>query len=482
MSLGSIYNAYPNGRPSGLPDDIVDQLVQVKKYQLLTPIETEIQQVSSKKDNYTSLSSQLVDLYRAVDNLDDESSFLTKSGSSSDDSVLSIASLNAQAHEGTYNISVTNTAKAHNLVLGVDDGDPSTGVTQGISDPDSSALINDGITISFYHNGREYSYTTNSDTTLNSLAQQISQDHNGVYASVTNIGTEESPQYILTLASEDTGSGTHQITTDSDGTTPGINLSGDLFSSGTNEIQTTQAGEDAHFSVNGVDYTKSSNEVDDVIEGVTLSLTGTGNATISITLNTSDVADRVQALIDAYNNFDKFIDENASYDIEEKKAGPLLGDLATRSVQTSIRSILSGVVPGTDSNTYHYLSQIGIEFNDDGTLTFDRSKFEDELRRNPSDVSALFTGENGVASRLKNTLSSYTDATKGIIPHMIENLEKKIDDLNREHTDAQEELKEYEERIVKKYSRLEEVVLKYKAIQQQLESSIEVWKNLTPKK
>ena len=475
MSLGSIYDAYPNGRPSGLPTDIVDQLVKVKQYQLLTPIEQDIQTEQSRKDNYSSLDSKLVDLYSAADNLDTTSNFLIKTATSSDETVVS-ADASDNAHEGTYSVTVTNLAKAHHYIIGIDDGDPNTGVTKGISNPDDPSLINDGITISFYHKGVEYSYTTDSQTTLTDLANTISNDDNSVYAQVINIGTEDNPQYALSLLSEDTGTGTNQITTDVSGDTTGVNLSGDLFTGYTTETEDAQLGEDAKLNVNGVDYTRSSNKIDDIIQGVTLNLANTGSSTITVTVNTSDIISKVQSLIDAYNNFDKFMDENASYDLENKQAGPLLGDSIARGAQNNIRDIFSSAVAGTTDNNYQYLSQIGIQFNDDGTLEFDQTAFQNALNSHPDDVAALFTGDNGVATRLKNTLSTYTDTSSGIIPKTIKSIEDKIDDLNEKYTEAQDDVKEYEEQMVKKYSNLEEVVLKYKSIQEQLDSYIDIWK------
>jgi len=477
MALGSIYNAYPNGRPSGLPDDIVDQLVQVKQLQLLTPIQQDIQNEQAREDNYTSLSSKLVDLYKAADKIDTTSSFLSKTAISSDEIVLTADASNS-AHTGNYTVTVNNIAKAHHLIIGVDDGNSSNGVTKGISDPEDANLIKDDVTISFYHNGREYSYKTDSKTTLTKLANEISNGDNGVYAQVTNIGTQESPQYVLSLLSETTGSGKNQITTDSNGTITGITLSDDLFSTGATEQEDAQAGEDASLNVDGVDYTRSSNEIDDIIEGVTLNIKNTGTANIKVSLDIDDITNKVKSLVDAYNNFDQFMDENASYDLENKKAGALLGDSIARTAQNNIRSIVSGIVPETADNEYQYLSQIGIKYNDDGQLTFDEITFKKALSSNPDDVLALFTGENGVATRLKNAISSYTDSSSGIITKTIRSIKNKINDLEDKYSEAQEDVQDYEEQMVKKYSNLEEVVLKYKAIQEQLDSYIEQWKSL----
>ncbi len=475
MTLGSIYNAYPNGRPSGLPTDIVDQLVQVKQYQLLVPIQNEINEESQKKDVYSNLDNQLVSLYQAASALKDEEDFEVYSTSVSDSSILS-ATASSSAHTGTYDIDVLNIAKSHNLLIGVDDANATTGVTLGISNPNDSSLIQDGVTLSFYHNGTEYTYTTDSNTTLSSLAEAINQDDNGVYASVINIGDDTNPQYILSLKTEDTGGGTHQITQDAAGTTEGVNLSDTLFAGVTTEQETAQAGEDAELVVDGVNYSRSSNEISDIISGVTLTLTSTGSATLSVTNNISAITQQVQNFVTAYNNFDTFMDQNASYDAETKKAGPLLGDSIARTMQNNIRSILGSAVTGTGSNAYQYLSQIGITFQDDGSLKFDSTKFQEALENNFEDVKKLFTGDNGIATQLANAISTYTDSSTGIIPTTINNLEKKINDLNDKYQDAQEEVQDYEERMVKKYSALEEAVIKYKSIQETLESYIEIWK------
>jgi flagellar hook-associated protein 2 len=477
MSLGSIYNAYPNGRPSGLPTDIVDQLVQVKQYQLLTPIEQDIADATARKDNYSRLNDQLINLYNSVSSLTESSAFEEKIASSTDENVAT-ADASASAHAGSYSLTVTQIAKAHHLIIGVDDSNNSTGVTQGISDADDADLIADGVTLSFYHNGTQYSYTTDSDTSLNDLAQMISNDDNGVYASVLNIGTEDNPQYVLSLTSEDTGEGIKEITTDSSGTSRGVNLSGSLFTTGSTEQENAQNGQNALFNINGVNYSRSSNEISDIISGLTIQIVNTGSTTIDISLDIDSIADNIASFVNAYNAFDTFMDENASYDLENKEAGPLLGDSIARGVQNSIRSILSGIVPGTSSNKYQYLSQIGIQFSDDGSLEFDRTTFEQALKENPDDVSALFTGENGIAQRLKNVLITYTDSSQGIIPQTINSIENQIEDLNDKYTEAQEDLQEYEEQTVKKYTSLEEAVLKYKAIEEQLDSYIEMWENL----
>ena len=475
MTLGSIYNVFLNGRPSGLPVDIIDQLVQVKQYEVLTPIQQDIQEAQDRRDIYSNLNSTLVDLYEAASDLALSSTFNTTTATSSNTDVADVE-VSGSPSQSTYSLEVTQLAKAHHLIVGVDDGDPSNGVTQGIANAQDASLIADGVTISFYHNGVEYTYTTDENTTLQSLAYEINSDNNGVIAEVLNIGTSDSPQYVLSLKSEDTGSGTSQITQDSSGTTAGINLSASLFEGVNTEQQTTQAGQDAQFSIDGISFTRSSNVVDDVIDGLTITLKSAGSSEISVDIDIDSIVNEVSNLVSKYNNFISFMDQNARYDLENKQAGPLLGDSIARTAENRIRAIFSEPVSGTESLPYQYLSQIGIQFNDDGTLTFDESTFRAALQENRSAVETLFVGENGVAGKLKTFLESYTQGN-GVIPSVLDSIDQQIQDLQEKYQEAQDDIEDYREQLVRIYSELENKMIYYQSIQEQLDNLIETWRN-----
>ena len=206
MSVGTIYNAYPNGRPSGLPVDIVDQLVQAKKQQLLKPVENEITELKSTKDIYTTFNSTLRALYNSASSLKDNFSLFT---ASSTDSAVAEAAASTTATDGSYTMDVSQVAQANtHLVqaqsrqIGFDD----SGALSGVADPSDAGLVNDQVTLQFDHNGETHAYTTDSETTLSSLAKEISDDSNGLRAFVTNIGTSEDPKYVLDLQSKINGS------------------------------------------------------------------------------------------------------------------------------------------------------------------------------------------------------------------------------------------------------------------------------------
>ena len=70
--------------------------------------------------------------------------------------------------------------------------------------------------------------------------------------------------------------------------------------------------QDATMKFNGVDVTRSTNSFNDLISGVTLSLSNTNEgspATLTVAEDTGKVADRVEEFIGKYNEFKSLIQE-----------------------------------------------------------------------------------------------------------------------------------------------------------------------------
>ena len=484
MTLGSIHNAYPNGRPSGLPTDIVDQLVQARKQQRLQPINQDIQEINDKKDLYTSMNQTLRQVYEAADQLGSSSSFQQYIAGAQDESVAT-AEATGTAQRGEYNLQVDNLAQAQHQLLGVDDADAGTGVTQGVSDPDNAALLSSGAQISFYHQGEEYSHTVQDDTSLNDLAENINQEDNDVAAQVLNLGTDDNPQHVLSLKSESTGSDSNRITTDQDGTTPGLNIDtsgsadGSLFldSDGNtlnHEQDTAQSGQDATLFLDGAKLTRSSNQITDAIQGVTLDLKAEGETQVAVAQDREGVSKMVQGFVDAFNKFDSFLEKHASYDQEEQEGGPLMGDSLVRSAKSQLRDIINDPVAGTVDDPYQYLSQVGVESQRDGTLSFDQEKFDQAMAENPQAVEKLFTSENGVGKELSSMLQRFTSSS-GNINNSIDNLNNRLDRLEDERESEYESLQQYQERQVRRFTDLEQAVMKYQSMEQELKSVFDSW-------
>ena len=143
------------------------------------------------------------------------------------------------------------------------------------------------------------------------------------------------------------------------------------------------------------------NKFQNVIAGIDLNVkdvTPTGEyVTVTTDINVQAIRESIQGFLDAYNDANKFIDDQNKYDQKTSKGGVLLGDTIIQTMQYSLRSMLSSTV-NAESERYRHLSSIGIRTGLDGTLSIkDSARFEEALRNDLDDVIALFT-DSGYSS------------------------------------------------------------------------------------
>lgn len=480
MDLGSVSGFWMNGRPSGLPENIEDQLAEAKRKQLVEPLESEKESVAAKKEAYTTLNTAISNLAQMADGLNSEQLFDVRSATSSNEAAATVKA-DSGAGVGTSSLEVKNTATKHAMIVGVDDGVADNGETLGISDPDDAALVNDGIDISFSHEGESYSYTTNEDTTLNGIAQVINAEENGVSAAVSNIGSEDAPEYVMIMKSESTGAGENRITNSAGES--GVDISGNLFLDAdgnelVNEVDQAQPGLDAEFTLDGVSFTRSSNTVDDVAEGLTLTLNGAGASSIDVSRDYSGAGESISGFVQAFNQAKEYLGESTNYDEEEESAGQLLGSNIANSLERKMNNLVISKVEGADSQSFQYLSEVGVQFERNGTLSLDEEALQSALSEDGDGVKALFAGEDGVAQNLVDSLKDYTRSGDGAITYKLESLDRKSDTLDDQIEDAEDDVQNYLGRLVSKYSAMEESIQAYKSVQQQLDSYADQWKNM----
>ncbi len=469
MSLGSVSLFYPGGRPSGLPEDIVQQLVDVKRKQIVDPLTRSLDAAKLERDVYSQLNSQLVALKQAADRLNESEVFRKQSVASSDLGAVS-ASVDRNATEGSYRVEVQSLARSHNHVLGVDDGDPDSGVTLGLDDPDDAGLIKADMKISFSHKGKEFNYFTDGETTLSSLAGKISNDDNGVTANVVNIGTGEDPRYVLTIKSSSTGAGENLIT-DDDGV-PGLSITDaldqgrELFTVGAAGQEVAQSGENALFSVDGVQFERGDNQVTDVVNGLSLELHQAGSSVnINVAFELNSAVRAVSSLVNAYNQTNEFMSKSMEY------KAPLARSMVARSADSLLSRLIYEPISGTLEEPYQYLHQVGLELDRDGKLIFDEEKFLEEFEINPRAVEKLFVGEHGLAGKIENSLrQGFTDKDEGTIASQMRIIGSRMDRIEQRIERQEERVEKYEIYTAKKFSQLEMAITKYKSMQEQLEN------------
>ncbi|MFO1076857.1 MAG: flagellar filament capping protein FliD [Planctomycetota bacterium] len=427
------------GLASGLDTKaIISALVAIEQ-RPITVLETKKTNFGKQKSLFGDLQgllSKLTDAAKAIKTTND---FLAMKAASDDENVLT-ASASSTATPGTHTVKVLQLAKAQvNHTSGAASASTPNGTTLPLE-----FLLSVG--------GFDVPISTN-DTSLNGIATAINEANLAVHAEVVDTGNATNP-YQLVVRSTETGSTNGFSITDLSGDAAAIAVVNDL-------IANQQNAEDAQIQLNGgVTITRPTNQISGAIAGVTLSLkseTAT-NAEVTVTIATDaeEISKKVTEFVDAYNKVVDFVTGQNKVDGEGKAQGLLFGDSTLRSIRSSLRSIVGGVVSTTGNEAYQMLAQIGITSDRDGKLTFNQSKLEEALAADEQAVAAIFTdATNGIAGRLETQLDTFTDSVDGLIKTRQEGFDRLIKQTGDRIDQASRRLTLYQQQLEAKYANLE---------------------------
>jgi flagellar hook-associated protein 2 len=166
-----------------------------------------------------------------------------------------------------------------------------------------------------------------------------------------------------------------------------------------------------------ISVVSETNKFQNVIAGVTLDVkdeTADGEfVTITTGIDVNAIKQSIQGFLDAYNDANKYIDDQNKYDQKTATGGVLLGDRIVQSMQYSLRNVLSSRV-NSESERYRHLSSIGIRTGLDGALTIkDSSRLEEALREDLDEVITLFTDSGYASTGAIEFVSSSPDTREG---------------------------------------------------------------------
>jgi flagellar hook-associated protein 2 len=256
-------------------------------------------------------------------------------------------------------------------------------------------------------NGPTISMAINANTTLTQLADVINNapDNPGVTAAVVNSGTGVVP-FRLVLTANKTGEDNR------------IRIVTPLSDLSFTELQGADgASLNASLKVDGVTYERQSNSgITDVLQGVTLHLSGPGSTTLQSTSDPSGIEDSVKGLVNAFQDAIQDLKTKTAYDNQPEQSGLL----ATSSVLRGLAGELSQLL-GTRINTggtITSLFDLGLEFTRDGSLTLNEDTLTAALANDPDEVKTLFAGKPGVTglgTLLTDKLNTITQPSSGAI-------------------------------------------------------------------
>ncbi len=410
------------GLGSGLDvSGIISKLMQVES-QPLTALDTKEASYQAKLTAYGGLKGVLSGFQTAVRALSDPVKFQTLKATPSDSAVVtSSAASNAVA--GIYALNISKIAQSQKLVaagqgstsaaigagatttLTFDFGTISGGTFTAYDPGAGTGGVYSGSTFTGNGNGAKTVTINSGNNTLTGIRDAINAAKIGVTATIVNDGGA-SP-YRLVLSSDNAGkSNSLKISVTGEAAISDL-LAHDPV--GTQKLQETVTGQNTELTVNGVFVSKASTTLTDVVQGVTLTALKTGTANVTVARDSTAVSGAVNTFAKAYNDLNKALKDLTAYDAANRKASVLTGDSTVRSIQTQIRGVLNAALPA--GGAYTNLSQVGIIFKSDGTLSVDTAKLNNALSSNPSAVASVFAATGSASDSLVSYVGS-TSKTK----------------------------------------------------------------------
>lgn len=426
------------GAGSGIfSSDLVDKLVEAERVPTENRLDNKEQSVQAKISAFGALKSALEAMQSPLEGLMSGKAFEAYTSKVSNEAVAGVTLAESGVSRGSYTLNVAQLAQRQSLA------------SAGVADKDVTAYGTG--TLTFSVDGVSTDVTIDdSNNTLEGIASAINEAGAGVSAGVVDTGSG----YRLVMTSDESGTD-NAITVSASGDAA---LAQFAFDGGGSGMSQTVEALDAKLNVNGIAITRSSNTVEGVIEGVTFDLKSEGTSTVKIASDPDKVTESVQEFVDKYNALQDVIKKASGYDADAERGGVLTGDSTIRSLQGDLRGMLTRIPDGLQDSSVRMLADIGITTNPDtGKLDFSADKFKEQLSANPDDVTALFSGDNGIAASALESVESYVQSS-GRFDSRTEGLSKTLEDIQDQRIRLADKTESLRARLVKQFSAADSLI------------------------
>ncbi|WP_323668655.1 flagellar filament capping protein FliD [Aliarcobacter butzleri] len=362
---------------TSLNEALIEKLKEADKASSVTPLEKKLEKFTTEKEVVANIQTKVSELLSAVkvfslNQTTGANAFQQKSANVSGDGVTFDSDDLSALKAGSLNVKVEQLARKDVWQSKQFDGTTTT----------KNSLVNQG-TLNI--NGTSIDTTNKS---YNDLVNEINKI-DGVQGSLVEDSTGK---FRLSIKSSETGEKNTIKFTGSDASA----LSHFGFDDTANNVLKAQ---DSKMKVDGVDYSGSSNTI--TIDGLKITATkSTGESTISIEEDNSNIKTQMQAFVNAYNNLNKLISD------EVYSTDSSLGDKASiRNVMSQLKEQLF-----SQGNSDKTMFSYGFSFDSKtGNLLLDSTTFDKAVKSDKQGLQNLFVGvaeKKGIATALDELISN----------------------------------------------------------------------------
>ena len=434
---------------SGLPKDIVQQIVEAEKVPV-QQMEVRKSKIENKKALVGQLASLLENMRGEVLKNKNARSLRELAINTGDAKEINVTADKNIADPGKYSIEVVQLAQK------------SSAITNGVEDKDKT-YVGVGYIRAKLPNGDEKEiYVDEEHATLTGIAKLINGNAElGIKANVVNDGKDSDEPFRLIVSMTETGDANK------------VEFPYLYLVDGEVDLvfEQERPAQDAKIKLDGFEIEVPANRATDLIPGVTIDLKKAKpgeEISIEITEDVQKIGGKINSLVDNINNVLKFIKDQNSLDEKTDTSQTLGGDSTLTTIESRIRSAVFATIQ-PDAGPMR-MGDLGITFQRDGLLKFDQAKFEQALSKDYKSVAQTLTGKytlgggksNGFIDLLDDTAKTLLSQPSGIVTTRKNGLQSNINQIDRQIANRQRHIQQKEEILKAKFARLEETISKIK--------------------
>lgn len=436
-----------SGMASGLPPDIVEQIMNAEKI----PVKNLEVKKAKQEDTLKlvgEIETKISDITKNLGELVGTRGFTDAKFASGDPNIIDGNVDPSVASTGEYALEVVQLAQKPGAM------------SNGFPDKNETQL---GVGYMKFETpeGTKEVYLSGSNNTLEGVANQINAANVGLRAMVVDDRKDGENPYKLLVTGLATG-------TDSKVSFPNVYL---LDGDQDFYFENARESKNAKIKLDGFEFELPDNVNKDLIPGVTLDFKQAApgrEIRVSVKENLEVISGKIKSFVDAYNGALAWIQGQAKLSKDasgNQKLGPLGGDSLLRNIENRLRRIIQTPQYGTTSNIQRVM-ELGIEFNRNGTLNFSEEKFNKALSADPKAVAGFLRGDGfntGFVPTLKREIGFLMNGQFGALSQRKKGIEGKVEALNKQIDNKERQLEKKEEFLRRKFSDLESKMSKLNA-------------------
>lgn len=433
---------------TGLPKDIVQQIVAAEKIPVKN-MEVQKGKIQDKKGLVDQLAKLAEDLRGSLlQNASARSLREFKTETNKD--MIDVTVDKNVAVPGNYQIEVISLAQK------------SSAMSVGFEDKDESYIGVGFVQYTLPNGEKKEIYVDKDNASLSGLAKLINKQSDlGITANVVNDGSGSDTPWRLILSLNKTGDDA------------AVSFPYFYFVDGEQDFQLEKEREahDAKLKLDGFEIEIPENKTTEVIPGVTINLKKAKAGeefTLKVEEDVAAISDKISGLAEKVNGILRFIKEQNTMNESTDTSRTLGGDILLQSLQGRLHAAFFKDIQ-TEMGVKK-VSDIGLTFNREGLIDFDKSKFEAKLAENYKHVSEILNGQvsaagktDGFIDNLNNSVGSMLRFPDGLIQSRKKSLQTNIEHIDDKINRKMKQIEEKEKNLKDKFSRLEGTISKIKS-------------------